>query len=88
MKVVPIAEAASQLGKLVTDALSGEAVYLTNGSQRVQLTPQSGQKSEIDFNSPEWKAELLAGMEGKTEPYSSEDIKRACYEALKLKKSA
>lgn len=86
MKVVPIADAASQLGKLVTEALSGEAVFLTNGNQRVQLTPQSGHKSEIDFNSPEWKAELLAGMEGKTEPYSDEELKRACYEALKVKK--
>lgn len=83
-KVVPISAAASQLGRLVTDALSGEPIYLMNGDQMVRLMPCEAQK--IDFDSRGLKAELLAGLEGKTEPYSDQEMRATCHEALRKKK--
>ena len=88
MKVVSVKDAAPQLGKLITDALNGEAIYLTNGASRVQLMPSGSHESEIDFNSPELKTELLRGLEGMPEPYSDQEIKEACREALRTKKSS
>lgn len=87
MKVVSIADAATQLGKLVTDAVNGEAIFLTNGVSQVQLTPRNTEETEIDFNSPELVKLLLEGLEGPTEPYSHEKMKRDCQEAVAKRKS-
>jgi hypothetical protein len=87
MKVVSVAEAATQLGKLIADAVNGEAIFLTNGVSEVRLTPRSSEE-EIDFNSPELKEALLLGLEGTPEPYSPEELDKACREALKKRKSS
>jgi hypothetical protein len=88
MKVIPVAEAATQLASLITDALNGEAIFVTNGANEVRLTPCSAQDSEIDFDSPELEALLLEGLEGPTMPYSHEQMKRDCQEAVAGKRKS
>jgi hypothetical protein len=87
MKVISVAEAATQLGKLITDATNGEAIFLTNGVDQVQLTPRGAEETEIDFDSPELAALLLEGLEGPAIPYSHEQMKQDCEEAVAKRRS-
>jgi hypothetical protein len=88
MKVIPVSEAASQLANLITDAVNGEAIFLTNGASQVQLTPRGSEEMQIDWDSPELKAALRLGLEGTPEPYSPEELDRACREALRKRKAS
>jgi hypothetical protein len=88
MKVLSIQDAAPQLGKLITDALNGEAIYLTNGDRQVQLTPRVSDEAEIDFDSPRLKEALRLGLEGTPEPYSPELLVKDCREALGKRKTS
>ena len=88
MKTVSVIEAAQQLEKLIADALSGEAIFITDGNNCVQLTPCVSEETDIDFNSPELVAMLLEGLEGPAEPYSPEELAKACREAVRKRKKS
>ena len=86
MKVLSVQDAAPQLGKLIADALNGEAIFLTNGDHEVQLTPRRSHEAEIDFDSPSLTEALLRGLEGTPLPYSPEQLDKDCREALRKRK--
>lgn len=86
--MVPVSEAATQLANLITDAVNGEAIFLTNGVSQVQLMPRSAEEAETDFNSPELIEALLLGLEGTPEPYSPEELDKACREALQKRRAS
>lgn len=88
MKVVPVSEAATQLGKLITDAANGEAIFPTNGVSEVQLTPRHLGGIGNRLHSAELKTALLLGLQGKPEPYSPGRLDKACREALRKRKAS
>ena len=84
MKAVPIEEAEKQLGKLIAEALRGETIVLSDGDNKVTLTP--GVALDLDENSPELEAELLKAVNGSHSPYSSEEMRAACEKILREKR--
>ena len=83
MKVISTQEARGQLDRLIADACSGETVVLTNGPDRVTLTPHV---LDLEEDSPELEAELLKAANGPFKPYSSEEMRAICEKAIREKR--
>ncbi len=83
MKAITIQEAQKQLGKLVAEACRGEHIVLTDGENQVTLSPHTELDLEVD--SPELEAELLEAAKGPFTPYSSEEMRAACEQAVRKK---
>jgi hypothetical protein len=84
MKALSIEEAQGQLGKLLADACRGETIVLTDGANKVTLSPETSFDPEED--SPELEAELLKAVNGPHSPYSSEEMRAACEKIIREKR--
>ena len=73
MKTLTVQEAQSQLGQLIAEANHGNVIVLTDGAQKVTLSP--GAALDLEQDSPELEAELLKGIDGPFTPYSSEEMR-------------
>jgi hypothetical protein len=84
MKAISISDAQGQLGQLVAEACRGELIVLTDGENRVTLSP--GTPLDLDEDSPELEAELLKAANGPFTPYSTEEMRAACERVLREKR--
>jgi hypothetical protein len=84
MKAVSIKEAEGQLGTLIAEALRGETIVLSDGDNKVTLTP--GVVLDLEEDNPELEAELLKAVNGPHSPYSSEEMRAACEEIARKKR--
>ena len=73
MKAIPVREAQTRLGELITQACQGELIVLTDGNKRVALEPRV--PPDLNEDSPELEAELLKAIDGPFAPYSSEEMR-------------
>jgi hypothetical protein len=79
MKAVSIKEAEGQLGKLIAEALSGETIVLSDGDNKVTLTPGTA----LDWEeSAELEAELLKAADGPFKPYREDELREIADRAL------
>jgi len=76
MKAISVEEAKSRLPDLIAEACRGETIVLTDGDNKVTLSP--GVSLNLDEDSPELEAELLKAVNGPHSPYSSEEMRAAC----------
>ena len=81
MKAVPIEEAEKQLGKLIAEALRGETIVLSDGENKVTLTP--GVWPDLDEYNPELEAELLKAVNGPHSPMRDGELREIAEQALR-----
>ena len=80
MKALSIEEAQGQLGKLIADACRGETIVLTDGANKVTLSPEAAFDPEED--SPELEAELLKAVNGPHSPMREGELREIAERAL------
>jgi hypothetical protein len=85
VKVIPISEAAPQLNQLLIDALKGETIVLTNGTEQVELTPRAG-VSEGDFELVELEAEMVKALDQSFTPYVPGEFRAMLQEIIRERK--
>jgi hypothetical protein len=73
MRTLTVAEAQTQLGRLIAEANDGNVIVLTDGQQKVTLQP--GVALGLEEDSPKLEAELLKAIDGPYTPYSQEEMR-------------
>lgn len=73
MKTLTVEEAQTQLGQLIVEANHGNVIVLTDGQQKVTLSP--GAALDLEQDSPELEAELLKSIDGPFTPYGAFDAR-------------
>ena len=73
MKTLTVGQARGQLAELIAEAHRGAVIVLTDGQRQVWLDTR--RPLDLEADSPELEAELLAAAEGPFTPYSAEEMR-------------
>jgi len=80
MKAISVREAQGQLGQLLAEACRGELIVLTDGDNKVTLSP--GTPLDLEEDSPELEAELLKSANSPVAPFRESELREIADRAL------
>ncbi len=85
MKTFTVQEAQGRLSELIADVFRGDAIVLKDGDREVTL--QAGRPLDLEEDSPALETELLKAANGPFKPYSKEEMRTACEQAVQERRA-